>query len=145
MATDSIPAHLAWVLPDTAAIPPGRYRISAALKGAAPHGVDLTIIPAPATQTAEQESSRFAAHARAALALGDANGALDQADQRLKTKPADLPALHLRADALAALGRKNDAIAAYGKALDAFYAQNPNAPEPPLTLLRSLRAMSGGE
>jgi hypothetical protein len=145
MATDSAAAHVGWVLSDSGAIPPGAYRLVATLKGGARGGAEVKVVAAPAQLSEGQERAKFAARARAALALGDAQSALDQADQRLGARSGDLPALHVRADALAALGRKDEAIAAYGKALDAFYAQHPNPPEPPLTLLRSLREVGGGK
>jgi hypothetical protein len=144
MANDKSAAHLAWVLADSIAIPVGAYHLSATLKGATPHNVDFKIVAPIAQPDEDLQTDRFIAQCRAALALGDSQTALSQADERLKTKPTDLPALHVRADALAALGKTDDAIAAYSRALDQFYAQNPNAPEPPTILLRSLRQLTGG-
>ncbi len=144
-ATDSTPIHFTWALADTTSIPLGFYQVTAISKSAAAHPAALTITTPPKDPTPEQQSNRFALQARTALALGDPQAALDQADTRLKSNPTDLPALHVRADALAALGKTDEAIAAYSRALEQFYAQNPHAPEPPTMLLQSLRQLTRGK
>jgi hypothetical protein len=143
MANDKSAGHVGWVV-DSKSIVTGGYHVEAKLKGVAYRGVEVTVVPAPAQMNEQQQATKFLAEGGAAIMSGDGDGALRQADERLKAKPTDLPALHLRADALAALGRKDEAIVAYGKALKQLYAENPKAPEPPTMLLRGLRDVSGG-
>jgi predicted Zn-dependent protease with MMP-like domain/Flp pilus assembly protein TadD len=63
------------------------------------------------------ELARLLEAAADALEDGDAEGALARADEALAQAPRSVPALHYRAEALAAAGRVEDARAAYDRAL----------------------------
>jgi tetratricopeptide (TPR) repeat protein len=134
-----------WVLMDSGSIPPGDYRLAATLPTAMSYPAQLKVVPPLASPTDAQKAQRFLTDARAALALGDPQRALGAAEQRLKTSPRDIPALRIKADALAAMGRTKDAALAYTQALGQFTAQNPKAPEPPLELIRSYQSLEAGK
>lgn len=133
-----------WVVTDSRAIPLGDYRVAATLDGAIGHTAEVKLVPAPSAPTDAQKVQRFLTDARAAMAFGDPQRALDAADQRLKASPRDVPALHVKADALAAMGRTKDAALAYSQAISQFAAQNPKAAEPPLELIRSYQSLEAG-
>jgi predicted Zn-dependent protease with MMP-like domain/Flp pilus assembly protein TadD len=63
------------------------------------------------------EVARLVEAAADALEDGDAGEALARADEALARAPRSVPALHHRAEALAAAGRVEDALAAYDRAL----------------------------
>jgi predicted Zn-dependent protease with MMP-like domain/Flp pilus assembly protein TadD len=65
------------------------------------------------------EVERLVDTAADALEEGDAQEALARAEEALSAEPRSVPALHYRAEALAALGRTEEARAAYERALAA--------------------------
>lgn len=134
-----------WVVTDSTLIPLGDYRVAVTLEGAVGHTAEVKLVPPPAAPTDGQKAHRFVTDARAAMALGNPQRALDAAEQRLKTSPRDVPALHVKADALAAMGRTKDAALAYTQAISQFAAQNPKAPEPPLELIQSYHSLDAGK
>jgi hypothetical protein len=142
MASDTAGASVSWVLPDSTAIPPGQYRVIPSLNGATPNEATITITPPAATQTAAQQTQRFFLTARASLLLGDPASALKQAESCLATSPNDVPALHIKGDALAAQGKRLEAAITYRKAITNFDLQNPTAKEPPELLLEALDRVS---
>lgn len=134
-----------WVVTDSRTIPLGTYRLAVTLDGAVGHAAAVTLV-APLTAPSElQKTQRFLTDARAAIALGEPQRALDAAEQRLKASPRDVPALHVKADALAAMGRTKDAALAYSQAISQFAAQNPKAREPPLELIQSYQSLDAGK
>jgi len=131
----------AWILADTSTIPLGSYTLAANLDGAVSHSMIITIVAPPAKLNGAQETELLIIKARSAIAGGDPTAALSVVDERLKKQPRDIVALHLKGDALAALGRKKDALQAYRQALTQFALQNPKPPEPPTALMDAIQAL----
>jgi hypothetical protein len=144
MASDTAGANVSWVLTDSTAIPPGQYRVVPSLKGAVANESTITITAAASATppTPAQQTERFLLAARAALLTGDPAFALKQAELRLATAPNDVPALHIKGDALAAQGKRLEAAITYRKALTNFSLQNATAKEPPELLLEALDRVS---
>ncbi len=134
-------ASIMWIVSDSKSIRTGAYHLSVKLTGAVEHDALVAVVPLPANLTEQQQDERFVLKGRSDIASGDAQSALQQSEARLAARPRDILALHLKADALAALGRREEAAAAYNEALVQFSVQNPNSPEPPIALINGLRAV----
>jgi hypothetical protein len=135
-------ASVTWVAGDTAAIAPGTYFMTAALKGGASHSVRIALGGAPSTQPGEADAERAALDVRAKLLQGDANAALQRAEARIAAFPKEILGFDLKGDALAALGRKKEAYTAYAQALTLFSAEHAKDHAVPAQLIDKLRSVS---
>ena len=135
-------ALVTWVAGDISSLAPGTYLMTAALKGGTSHSSRITFGGAPSTRPSDAEAERTALEVQAKLLQGDAEAALQRAEQRVAAFPKEILGFDLKGDALAALGRKKDAQAAYVRALTLFNAEHAKDRVVPTQLLAKLRAVS---
>jgi len=141
-------AHVRLRLPaeKTQAIEPGTYQLVAELNGWTSDALELELIPEPLSSQllAAQKHREFAEHLEA---LGDAPGALVEAEAAVTALPTDPDARALKARLLLATKQYAAALALFEELIEEEHARYPNAIDPPFDLLdgrnKALRGMIG--
>lgn len=103
--------------------------------------VALTVSKAPAALSDEQKVSLAESRATQAAVEGNSAIAMSIVDDLLAKQPSNTTVLEFKGDLLAEAGKSKEAMEVYGQALKAFYAANPDSPEPPSVLAEKQHEM----
>jgi hypothetical protein len=129
--------RVTWVMTaeQTRVLAPGSYSAKFSWAGRTSLPLALTVAPAPATPSLDDEENRSLLQSEVSQLLGDTAGALTALTAIEARKPESISLLVQRARVHVQRGESREALAATQRALTVFYRENPNPSHPPSSIL----------